>query len=129
MPGAIMFMLKSVIMIGAHYHCTVLFVESMHHRCQCIFVFIYIVAVQLNGKFTAVRVMHADVPATAYTQVTAFGDQVDQALVVFKFVDGLGSAVGRMIVDDNQVESEIRFLPQYRTDGIADGADTVAYRR
>ena len=71
--------------------------------------------------------MHADIPATANAQVTPFGDEVDESLVVFKFVDCFGSSVCRVVVDDNQVEREIRFLRQHRTDGIADGADTVAY--
>lgn len=37
----------------------------------------------------------------------------DQAFIVFKFINGFGGTVGRVIVDNDQVEFEICFLAEY----------------
>ena len=52
---------------------------------------------------------------------------MDEALVVFEFVDGFCCAVGRQVVDNNEVEFEISLLCQNRLDGVADSADAVAH--
>ena len=114
--------------IGAYYHSTVLFVKCIDHDLQSTVVGIYVVTVKLDSKFTAKRMVNSQIPATAYTQIITFGNQVDQAFIVFKFINGFGGTVGRVIVDNDQVEFEICFLAEYRTDGIAYGTNTVAYR-
>ena len=114
--------------VGAYYHGTVLFVEGIDHQLQRSLVSIYIVTVQLHGKLAAQGMVHAQVPATADTQIVTLGNEVNQAVILFIFVDGFGSAVGRMIVDNDQIELEFCFLAEHRTDGIAYGADAVTYR-
>ena len=79
--------------IRTYYHGTILLVEGAHHDCQGILILVYIVAVQLYGKLAALRVMYAYVPATADTQVVAFGDDVDEAFVALVFVDSFRSAI------------------------------------
>ena len=74
------------------------------------FVFVHIVAVELYGKFTAGLVMYAGVPAPADPEVGAFRDQMDHTLIGGVLADGFGRAVGRMIIDDNQVIFECRLL-------------------
>lgn len=95
--------------VGAYYHGTVLFVEGIDHQLQRSLVSIYIVTVQLHGKLAAQGVVHAQVPAPADTQVVTLGNEVNQAVILFIFVDGFGSAVGRMIVDNDQIELEFCF--------------------
>ena len=52
------------------------------------FIGIYVVAVQLYGKLAAFGVVYAHVPATADAEVVAFGDDMDEALVILILVDG-----------------------------------------
>ena len=71
--------------------------------------------------------MHAQVPASADTQVVPFRNKVDYLLVAGIAVDALRGAVGRMVVDDNHVERKIGLLGQDGINGIGNGADAVAY--
>ena len=113
--------------VSTYYHGAVLFVESTYHSGQCIFIGIYVVAVQLYGKLAAFGVVYAHVPATADAEVVAFGDDMDEALVILILVDGFCRSVGGVVVDDDKIELEVCLLVQYGTDSIADGAYTVAY--
>jgi len=54
--------------------------------------------------------MYTQIPATAYTQIIPFGDDVDEVLVGGKFTNSICRSVGRVIVDDDEVEFEICFL-------------------
>lgn len=72
--------------------------------------------------------VYAHVPATADSEVVSFGNKMDEAFVIFEFIDGLGGAVCGMVVNDDEVVLEIGFLVQYGSDGVADGADAVSYR-
>ena len=69
----------------------------------------------------------AKVPAAADAQVVAFRNQVEDTRVGSVAVHQVGSAVGGMVVNDNQVEVEPGLLFQHRADGILDGADPVTY--
>ena len=113
--------------ISTYHHGAILFIESANHDSQCVFILVYIVAVQLHGELTALGMMHPHIPATANAQVIAFGDDVDEAFVVLEFVNSFCGPVRRVVVDDNQVELKVGLLLQYRMDGIADGTDTIAY--
>ena len=62
------------------------------------------------------------IPASAYAQVCACGDDVYQAVVGRQLPEYLRCAVGRMVVDDNDVVSEARLLRQRRAYGIGNGA-------
>ena len=96
--------------VCAYNHRTLLFVEGIDRFLQRMFVFVHIVAVELYGKFTAGLVMYAGVPAPADPEVGAFRDQMDHTLIGGVLADGFGRAVGRMIIDDNQVIFECRLL-------------------
>ena len=96
--------------VCTYHHCTILFIECLHHCCQGIFIFIHIVAVQLYGKLATLLMMYTQIPATAYTQIIPFGDDVDEVLVGGKFTNSICRSVGRVIVDDDEVEFEICFL-------------------
>ena len=88
---------------------------------------VQVVAVELYGKASAERVMHTQVPASADAQIVTFGNEVNHFFVSGVLVNALRGTVGRMVVDDNQVEREVCFLLQYRFNGVGNGTDTIAY--
>ena len=113
--------------ISTYHHGAILFIESTNHSGQCIFIAVHVVTVQLYSELTTLGMMHTHVPATANTQVIAFGDDMDEAFVVLEFVNSFCGPIRRVVVDDNQVELKVGLLLQYRMNSITDGADTVAY--
>ena len=52
---------------------------------------------------------------------------MDYSFVAGKAIDSLRGSIGRVVVDNNQIEFEVRFLFQDRVDGIGNGAYTVPY--
>ena len=88
---------------------------------------VQVVAVELHGKASAERVMHTQVPASADAQIVTFGNEMNHFFVPGILVNALRGTVGRMVVDDNQVEREVCFLFQYRFNGVGNGADAVAH--
>lgn len=113
--------------VGAHNHGAVLVVERFHDFSQSIGAGIHVVGVELNGKFSAFGVLHGHVPAAADAKVGAFGLDVDKARVGGKFLDGLGGAVGGVVVDYYHVEGEIGLLVEGRAQGVADCAHAVTH--
>ena len=113
--------------ISTYHHGAILFIESTNHSGQCIFIAVHVVTVQLYSELTTLGMMHTHVPATANTQVIAFGDDMDEAFVVLEFVNSFCGPIRRVVVDDNQVELKVGLLLQYRMNSITDGADTVTY--
>ena len=51
---------------------------------------------------------------------------MDYSFVAGKAIDSLRGSVGRVVVDNNQIEFEVRFLFQDRVDGIGNGAYTAS---
>ena len=78
--------------------------------------------------------MDGQVPASANAQVGPFGDEVDESVgaacslfALNQLGEGFGGSVGRVVVDDEDVEGEAGLLGQGRGDGVLDGAHAVAY--
>ena len=67
------------------------------------------------------------VPAAADAQVVPFGHEVHHARVGGQAADDVGGAVGRVVVDDNDVESEVRLLRECAAHGVGYGAYAVAH--
>ena len=84
------------------------------------FVGIYVVAVELHGKPAASGMIHPDIPTTADPEVVPLRNDMDQPPVRCKAVDRFGRAVGRMIVDHDQIEFKSGLLLQHRSDRICD---------
>ena len=112
--------------VGSYNHGRLFLVESIHNALQSIRATVYIVAVQLDGKTAAPRTANGIVPTAADAQVFAFGDEVNHLRAVLELFYGGLCAVGRVVVDDDDVEREIRFLFQYAADGIGNGPFPVA---
>ena len=114
--------------VRADDHGALLFMECIHDSLQGIWTAIQVIAIQLHGKPSASGIAYGKVPASAYAQVGAFGDEVDNFLFSGIAADGFGSSVRGVIVNDNQVIMECRFLFQYGTDSIVNGPYPVPDR-
>ena len=110
-----------------HHHCSPLFVERVDDALQRLRRRVEVIAVELHGEASAAVVDDSGVPASADAQVGAVGDDVHEAWVVVCFQQ-LCSAVGGMVVDDDDVVVERGFLRQCRIHRIADGLLPVVYR-
>ena len=114
--------------VSTHNHCYVLFVECVHHSGEGIFVFVHVVAIELNDKLTSLFVVSSEVPVATDTHIVVVSDDVDQAWVVSKFVDCFTSTVGREVIYHHEVELEVGLLVEHALDSVADSADTVTNR-
>ena len=69
-----------------------------------------------NGRNNALRINGLGAPRAFYTpvlreiKVIAFGQDVNETVVGCKFTDRICCTVSRVVVDDDEVEFEIRFL-------------------
>ena len=120
-------------------------VRADHHRCLLVVKGIYdfleslrrrieIVAVQLDCKLAAVLAIDGYIPAATDAEIVSHRHnlyETSRLLVVSgfhlasDFIKNLASAVGRMIVDHDDVELEIGFLAQRTLHGIRDGLLSV----
>ena len=107
-------------------HARIIIVESLHHFGESIIVGVYVVGVELHAKFACFAVVSAYIPASADAEVIAFGNDMYQTFVVFELVDSLCGAVGRVVVDDDEIKLEVGFLREDATDCVAYCAHTVA---
>ena len=126
--GRQIFQIKVVHGVRADDHGTLLLMECIHDSLQGVWTAIQVITIQLHGKPSASGIAYGKVPASAYAQVGAFGDEADNFLFSGIAADGFGSSVGRVIVNDNQVIMECRFLFQYGTDSIVNGPYPVPDR-
>ena len=110
--------------VGAHHHRHVLLVEGINHGLQGVLVFIHVVAIELNNKFSCLLVVCRQVPVAANSHVVVVGYDVDEAGVIVG-CNGLASAVGREVVNYHEVKLEIGLLAENAINGVADGADAV----
>lgn len=109
-------------------HGTLLFVKLVDNGLQGSRTAVKVIAVKLNRKASAVRMMHTQVPASADSQIRSLGNKMNDLGMGSIALDDFSGSVVRMIVDDNQIERKICLLFQYGTDGIFNGPYPVAYR-
>ena len=112
--------------VGADDHGGRLLAELIGHALQRGGRGIEIVAVQLYGEAAAAAVVDGGVPASADAQVVAFGDEVYQSVVAARqVIQYLGGAVGRVVVDHDDVVVKPCLLGQSRPHGVGNGATAV----
>ena len=114
--------------VRAYHHRSTFSIEGIHHSLQCLWRGVKVVAVELYDEASHLWMMHSHVPAAANAEVVAVGDDVYDAFVGGELVDGFRCAVCRAIINDDKVEWEGGFLFQDTTNGVADGALSVADR-
>ena len=120
-------------------------VRADHHRCLLVVEGIYdfleslrrrieVVAVQLDCKLAAVLAIDGYIPAATDAEIVSHRHNLYETSRLFvvsgfhlasDFIKNLASAVGRMIVDHDDVELEIGFLAQRTLHGIRDGLLSV----
>ena len=86
-----------------------------------------VVGVELHGIAAAMGTADGEIPASSDAEVVAFGDEMDNSGVGGEGADDVGSGVGGVVVDNDDVEREGGFLGEDATDGIGDGALTIAH--
>ena len=115
--------------VAADDHGCLLLVKLIHDALQRGRTAVEVIAVQLHGKASATEIMHRQVPAPTYAQVVALRDEMHQAFVLLcQPFQHLRGAIRTAVVDDDDVEAEIRLLCQGTAHGILDGLDPVPYR-
>lgn len=113
--------------VCTYNHGALLLVEGCNHLGQGVLIGIYVIAVQLHGKFAALGMLYTCIPATADAQIIALRHDVYQTWVVLELVDSLGGTVCRVVVNDDEVEGEVGLLGQDAAYSIADSTNAVAH--
>jgi hypothetical protein len=70
-------------LVGTDHHCTLFLVKKIYNFLQRIFIRIKIIAVQLYRKFTAGIVMNSFIPASADSEISTIGNQVNKLFAAF----------------------------------------------
>ena len=68
--------------VASHHHGRLLLVEGIHHLLQRMGRGVEVVAVELNGKPSAPRIVHRLIPAPAYAQIPALRGNHDKLWVM-----------------------------------------------
>ena len=113
--------------IGTDHHGCILLVEGLHHLLQGLGRGVEVVAVELYGKAPATVVVDGCIPASSDAQVSALGDDVDEALVV-EALQELGGLVGRVVIDHDDIELKTGLLLEGALYGVADGLFAIIDR-
>ena len=113
--------------VAAYHHGSVLREEHVHHPLQRVRAAVEVIAVQLHHEASHSGVVYRRVPASAYAQVVALGDDVDHSGVAGIALHHLGRTVGGTVVHHHQVVVETRLLAQHAFYGIGYGPHAVAY--
>ena len=117
--------------VAAYNHGGTLLVKLVDNSLQRVFRRIEVIAVELHGKASAPLVVYGKVPASANAKVCALRHDVYQRSepVALRgiLLQQLRSVVGRMVVNDYDVERKTCFLRQRAVNGIAYCLFTVAH--
>ena len=87
--------------------------ESIDNALQGILIAIDIITVKLYGKTATSGIIHSKFPASSNTQVCTDRLYMDDPVITERINDFTGS-VGGMVINHKNIESKIRFLPEYR---------------
>ena len=72
--------------------------------------------------------VYRHIPATAYAQVGALGNDVHYAGVMSKLADSFRGAICAAVIHYHEVEGKVGLLLKHTLDGVADGSHTVSDR-
>ena len=88
---------------------------------------VYVVAIELHGVAAALRCVDRFVPAAADAEIVAGRNDVDQPIIFRgEVAESVGRTVGRVIVDDDDVEWKIGLLFKRAVYRIANGLHAIA---
>ena len=109
--GRYLFQLEVHHLVAADDHGTLVFVERVDDALEYVVIDVQIIAIQLNGKSSAMFVHDGMCPASPDAQVGAGRDDVDDLRVLLgHFLDDGGCVVGGMIIDNENIVLEICLL-------------------
>ena len=112
--------------VCSHQHGTLLGVELINNTLQRVLIAVEVIAVELHRETSAVGAVDSQVPATANSQVIAFGDEMQHPAVA-EGVYYLARSVSRVIIHHNYIEREGCLLFQHRANRIGDCRASVQY--
>ena len=93
--------------VRADHHGAFLAAEGIDDFLEGGLVLVEVVAVELDGEAPAGGVVDALIPAAPDEEVLAFGNDVDEALVLFGGgSEEVGGSIGRVVVDDDEIEGK-----------------------
>ena len=116
-------------LVCAYNHRTVLLTEGIHDLLQGIRSAVHVVTVQLDGKLSALFMVHCKVPASSDTKVVFCRNYVYQVVVLGReFCQQIRSTICRVVINDNDVIWEITLLAEGTFYGVLDSPDSVVNR-
>ena len=116
-------------LIRTDHHAVVAAFETINEPLNCGFIEIGVVGIELDGIFTATRVMNGHVPVAAYRVPGLVLRDIDE-FIVLNSLNLLGCAIRGVIIHDNDVEriGSTHFLCKCRVDSISYGTCAVLTR-
>ena len=111
-------------------HGSLLLVESIDDGLQRFGRRIQVVRIQLNGKASALRTINRHIPATANAEVGALrNDDVELvAMSLLQVSQDVGSSIGGVIVDHDDIVFKAALLRKGTLHGVLDRLDTIEHR-
>src|SRR6202044_2942255 len=88
---------------------------------------VQVVRIELDGVLAAVLGVNRLIPASAYSQVPAFGNDVLDPRIA-DAAQNFGRPIGRMVVDDDDIEIEISALGEDALNGFENRPLAIANR-
>ena len=111
--------------VCADHHGAALAAEGVDEHLHGIFGGIDVVAVELESKTPAIRVLQGGVPVAAYAVPGGVLGYIDELVVAEEGFDYVHGAVGRIVVHHDDVVREIGLLAECAPDGVPNGLDAV----
>lgn len=113
--------------VGADNHGMIATTKFVDNGLQDIVGRIEVVAIELDGIAPTMAIGYGQVPTATNAEVVRLWNDVYEVDVVGSYlVDDFGSAVGAMIVDNDDIEAKVGLLPKSRANGIGNGYVAIA---